>query len=94
MTITKQLIVAVANMYTVEELQAKIVQIIQDVETNGSTITSATTGAGASYTRRIEASRLELLELYQAALDYKLTGDAAANTGFIAPVSFNSPFNR
>lgn len=94
MTITKSLIVSVANMYTVEQLQAKIVELIQDVESNGSTITSASTGAGASYTRRIEASRLELLELYQCALDYKLNGEASANTGFVAPVQFNSPFNR
>lgn len=94
MIITKSLIISIADMYTVEQLQAKIVELVKDVENNGSTITSASTGAGASYTRRIEASRLELLELYQAALQYKLNGDTTADTGFIAPVMFNSPFNR
>ena len=94
MVITKSLIVSIAQMYTVEQLQAKIVELIKDVETNGSSIISASTGAGASYTRRIEASRLELLELYQAALEYKLNGETVADTGFISTVRFNQGFNR
>lgn len=81
-------------MYTVDELRLKIVELIQDVENNGSSIISATTGAGASYTRRIEASRLELLELYQSALDYLLYGDTVSDTGYVSCVKFNSTFNR
>lgn len=94
MIISKPQIIAVANMYTVEQLQSKIVELIQDIETNGSTITSATTGSGASYSRRIEAGRLELLDLYQASLSWKLNGDYDAPTGYVAPVQFNAPFNR
>lgn len=79
-------------MYSTEQLQAKIAELIVDVEQNGSTITSASTGAGASYTRKIEASRLELLELYQAALDYKLGTDNKSGAAY--DVAFTTNFNR
>lgn len=92
MVITHALIVATANQYTVEELRAKIAALLQDVESNGSVITSASTGAGASYSRKTEASRLELIELYQAAIDYK-TG-AQAGSGAVYPVMFGAPCNR
>lgn len=79
-------------MYTEQQLREKLVAMVSDLETNGSTITSATTGSGASYSRRIEASREDLISLYSAALNYKLGYDA--QTGFAATVQFNNPFTR
>lgn len=92
MTITSELVRSVASMYTVEQLQEKIAGLITDLETNGSSIISASTGAGASYTRKIEASREDLLLLYQAALEYKM--GIVSKGGDIYPVQFNSVFNR
>lgn len=92
MTITKDIIKSVADIYTVDQLREKIITIIHDMETNGSTIVSASTGAGASYTRRIEASREDLLALYQAALNFKI--GIVAKTGEFSHVAFHSPFNR
>lgn len=92
MVITEQTIRAIASMYTEQELEVKIQQLIVDLESNGSTITAASTGAGASYTRRIDVSRAELLELYMAALDYKR--GKPAQTGKAYHVWFQSGFNR
>lgn len=92
MTLTKDLIKSVADIYTVDQLREKIITIIHDMETNGSTIISASTGAGASYTRRIEASREDLLALYQAALNFKI--GIPAKTGEVNYVAFHSTFNR
>lgn len=92
MIITSELIKSVSNLYTVDQLQEKITGLIQDLETNGSTITSASTGAGASYTRKIEASREDLLSLYSAAMNYKL--GLPAQTGSINHVTFRSPYNH
>lgn len=92
MVITQALIVATANKYTVEQLQQKIAALLGDIEENGGVITSASTGAGASYSRQQEASRTELIELYQAAIDYKLGRPSGGGTAY--GVAFNSPFNR
>lgn len=92
MTITTALIKATAEKYTVAELKGKISALLGDVEANGSVITSASTGAGASYSRMTEASRLELIELYQAAIDYK--EGRPNSTGGVHGVAFVSPFNR
>lgn len=92
MTITQALIVATAGKYTVEQLRAKIAALLEDVESNGGVITVASTGAGASYTRQQEASRLELIELYQAAIDYK--AGKPNSTGGAHSVMFVAPFNR
>lgn len=92
MTITKDLIRSVSDIYTIDQLREKIIGLIQDLENNGSTITSASTGAGASYTRKIEASREDLLALYQAALNFKL--GIPAKTGEVNSVTFYSHFNR
>ncbi len=92
MIITENLVKTIANMYTVEQLTMKITEMVSDLENNGSTIISASTGAGASYTRRIEASREDLISLYSAALDYK--NGIEAKTGFISTVKFNQGFNR
>lgn len=92
MTITSELVRSVASMYTLEQLNDKIAGLITDLETNGSSIISASTGAGASYTRKIEASREDLLSLYSAAKDYKQ--GIVASGGAVYPVEFNSVFNR
>lgn len=92
MIITKDLIDTIVDMYTVDEIREKIVALVNDLETNGSTIVSASTGAGASYTRHVEASREDLLNLYQAALNKKL--GRPARTGSIGQVAFVSSFNR
>lgn len=93
MVITRDLVRTIAGLYTAEQLQMKITDLVQDLESNGSTITSASTGAGASYTRKIEASREELIALYTAALNYKLYGESSANTGQVFNVRFNHNFN-
>lgn len=92
MIITRALVRSIAGMYTLEQLQEKINSMILDLETNGSSIVSASTGAGASYTRKIEASREDLISLYTAAIDYKQ--GIEAQVGAIFPVQFNSPTNR
>lgn len=92
MTITRALIIATATKYTVEQLQQKIEDILTDLEGNGTVITSASTGAGASYSRQIEASRTDMIELYRAALDYKTGQDP--ETGAVYPVWFAPGPNR
>lgn len=92
MTITRALILATATKYTVEQLQQKIEELLTSLEGNGTVITSASTGAGASYSRQIEASRIDMLELYRAALDYKTGQDP--ESGAVYPVWFAPGPNR
>lgn len=74
MTITATLIKATAANFTPAELQTRIAETLEKI-TAGERISSASTGAGASYTSEQTASNEDLLELYTAALKYK-NGDA------------------
>lgn len=71
MKLTTTLIASVANTYTLEELQQRHADAVAAMLDNPDSIVSASTGAGASYTRQINARPAELVELYAAALAHK-----------------------
>ena len=72
MKLTFTIIEAVADSFpSVESLQAARDAAVQAMLQNPDQIVTAATGAGASYTKRINATPAELVELYSMALRYK-----------------------
>ena len=49
MNLTETVIKAVANLYTVEELEQELAKAVNEMLKNPERIVSASTGAGASY---------------------------------------------
>lgn len=86
MTIDKTLIKATAETYTRAELLAKRKEAL-DKLADMEMITSASTGAGASYTMAERAKAEEMIALYSAAIDYldgvDYTGAEVYNIRFI-----------
>lgn len=64
-----------ARLYTVEQLEEKLLQAAEDVDKQAALITSASTGGGASYGRTLVTKAQERVELYEAALAVKLGRD-------------------
>ena len=71
MKLTTTLIASVAATFTIEELRERHAAAVAAFLSDPDSIVSASTGAGASYTRQINARPAELVELYAAAIDYK-----------------------
>lgn len=76
MNITEQQIRAYAENYTLPELRDKLKQALEALST-GTVITQASTGSGTGYTRQVVMNPGEAVDLYQAAIDYKLGRNAS-----------------
>lgn len=64
---------AVAAAFSAVDLQNKIADLLVKLN-DPDMITAANAGGGASYTRTERVKILDLLELYQLALEFKQTG--------------------
>lgn len=72
---------AVANIFTVDELQQNLKEATLKMLESPDAIISASTGAGASYTKQLNMTAQELVELLTYALEYKQTGTIASSGG-------------
>lgn len=71
MDLTKELITAFASSYSIEQLQTMKQDALQALLNNQERIISASTGAGASYSKAQNYSPKDLLELISYALETK-----------------------
>jgi hypothetical protein len=78
MELTVNIIKSIASLFSVDELQTKIRELTLQLLENPDQIVSASTGAGASYSKQINATPAELIELFSLALEYKQTGAISA----------------
>lgn len=92
--ITSEIVRAVANLYTLSDLQEELKKATLQFLQNPERITSASTGAGASYTKALNISSLELVELLSLALEYKKTGVIMGGGSNQWNVAVYSPFNQ
>lgn len=74
MDLTETVIKAVANLYTLDELRAELETAIKKMIKDPNCIISASTGAGASYTKSLNMTSGELVELLSLAVEYKTRG--------------------
>lgn len=74
MTITKELIKATAETYPADELRAKRTEMMEKLA-ELDFVSSASTGAGASYSISQRAGVEEMIELYTLALEYQNSGE-------------------
>lgn len=77
-----------AAVFSVPELQTKIAALLEKLN-DPDMITAANAGGGASYSRVERVKILELLELYQLAVEYKQTGKIGQQSDF---AQFVHPF--
>lgn len=87
--ITADLIISIAASYTEDELKALIKQQLDKLAENNR-VTSASTGAGASYSAAQETDTESLLRLYMAALNYLQAGviDISAGAMDVFPAKY------
>lgn len=72
---------AVANLFTLSELHQELKNATLAMLQNPDAIVSASTGAGASYTKQLNMTATELVELLSLALEYKQTGSITNGSG-------------
>lgn len=78
MELTLNLIKSVANLFSIDELQQNLQRATLAMLENPDQIVSASTGAGASYTKQLNMKPSELVELLSACLEYKQSGTISA----------------
>lgn len=81
MNLSIQIIKAVAQMYSIEELQTELQNAVKSMLENPERIVSASTGAGASYTKALNITAQELVELLSMALEFKQSNEVISNGG-------------
>lgn len=81
MNLSIHIIKAVAQMYSIEELQTELQNAVKSMLENPERIVSASTGAGASYTKALNITAQELVELLSMALEYKQSNGVITNGG-------------
>lgn len=81
MNLSIQIIKAVAQMYSIEELQTELQNAVKSMLENPERIVSASTGAGASYTKALNITAQELVELLSMALEFKQSNGVISNGG-------------
>lgn len=74
MIITSQIVESIASLYTLSELREELKNAVTNLLQNPDRIISASTGAGASYTKALNISPQEYVELLSCALQFKETG--------------------
>lgn len=77
---------ACAEAYSIPELETMLRDLLQKLQ-DPDMITSATTGGGTAYQRQQRVKIEDLIELYQATLDYKRHGSLPQSdiTQFVTP---------
>ena len=87
MNLSDTVIKAVANLYTVEELEQELANAVNEMLKNPDRIVSASTGAGASYTKALNMTSQELVELLTFAIEYKKNGFIGGGSNIMSFVS-------
>lgn len=87
MNLNEQVIKAVANIYSVEELETELQKAVIEMLANPEKIISASTGSGASYTKTVSMSASDLVELLTLALDYKKNGFVTSGNNVFRVIS-------
>lgn len=80
---------ATAAQFSAVDLQSKIAALLEKLN-DPDMITAANAGGGASYSRAERVKILDLLSLYQLALEYKQTGRIGQQSDlaqFITPIA-------
>lgn len=90
MQISATLIRAAATLPE-ETIRANLQRALDAFMESPDSIISASTGAGASYTKKISATAAEMVEFWQTVLDYKLGEPLTGNTQTHS-VIFTRPF--
>lgn len=80
MEITEAIITAVAEALSIEELKERHTDAVLKMLSNPAQIVSASTGSGASYSKQIQMTAQELVELLTYAINYKMYG-VISNSG-------------
>lgn len=93
MTITHEIITSVASLYTLSELREELKNAVTNLLQNPDRIISASTGAGASYTKALNISSQEYVELLSYALQFKETGEISTGGSNQWHVAVYYPFN-
>ena len=83
---------AVANIFTVDELQKNLKEATFKMLENPDAIVSASTGSGASYTKQLNMTAQELVELLTYALEYKQYGSISTGGSNIMRAVTYFPF--
>lgn len=87
MNLNEQVIKAVANIYSVEELETELQKAVIEMLANPEKIISASTGSGASYTKTVSMSASDLVELLNLALEYKKNGFVTSGNNVFRVIS-------
>lgn len=87
MNLSENVIKAVANIYSVEELETELQKAVIEMLANPEKIISASTGSGASYTKTVSMSASDLVELLTLALDYKKNGFVTSGNNVFRVIS-------
>lgn len=87
MNLNEQVIKAVANIYSVVELETELQKAVIEMLANPEKIISASTGSGASYTKTVSMSASDLVELLGYALEYKKNGFVSSGNNVFQVIS-------
>ena len=92
MELTEAVIKGVADALTLEELKERHTDAVLNMLANPAAIVSATTGGGASYSKAIQMTAAELVELLTYALNYKIYGCITNSGSQIMDVVVLNPY--
>lgn len=87
MDLNLQVIKAVTSLYSLEELEEELKKAVTEFLTNPERIVSASTGAGASYTKALNLSPQELVELLSACVEYSKNGRLTSGNNIFSTIS-------
>lgn len=92
MQLSEAIIKGVANALSLEELIERHTDAVLQMLANPSAIVSASTGAGASYTKSIQMTASELVELLTYAINYKQSGTITNDGSQILDLVVMNPY--
>ena len=92
MELSEAVIKGVAEALTFEELKERHTEAVLQMLANPAAIVSASTGAGASYTKAIQMTASELVELLTYAINYKQHGIISSDGSQILDLVVINPY--
>lgn len=92
MELSEAVIKGVAEALTLEELKERHTDAVLQMLANPAAIVSASTGAGASYTKAIQMTAAELVELLTYAINYKTYGVISNSGAQIMDIVLLNPY--
>lgn len=90
MITSPEIIIALADSYTEEQLQQQIATLSQQLAEGSGWITSASSGGGTSYSRQQDMPLTDRLIMLRRALAYKTGDSSALSIGSNTPVVIQS----